>query len=201
MLYRNCSDPRARATRDEIMKAYAGLLSQRDRDYISVNDLCEASNINRTTFYRHYKTIADIEADIEDIVLSRFKVLLENTDLDDFIYGRKQFLEKVNEEIMSEIGFYSKILLANQNINFLEKINYTVREKLKATLNSKTSIPPAQIDMILTFAVAGRIAVYRKWIIDGFSPSAEAVSEMLEKISSFGFDHFLRSYSEEKRLC
>ena len=183
------------------MKAYAGLLSQRDRDYISVNDLCEASNINRTTFYRHYKTIADIEADIEDIVLSRFKVLLENTDLDDFIYGRKQFLEKVNEEIMSEIGFYSKILLANQNINFLEKINYTVREKLKATLNSKTSIPPAQIDMILTFAVAGRIAVYRKWIIDGFSPSAEAVSEMLEKISSFGFDHFLRSYSEEKRLC
>ncbi|MBQ7445120.1 MAG: TetR/AcrR family transcriptional regulator [Clostridia bacterium] len=197
MLYRNCSDPRARATRDEIIKAYAELLSQRDRDYISVNDLCEASNINRTTFYRHYKTIADIEADIEDIVLSRFKVLLENTDLDDFIYGRKQFLEKVNEEIMSEIGFYSKILLANQNINFLEKINYTVREKLKATLNSKTSIPPAQIDMILTFAVAGRIAVYRKWIIDGFSPSAEAVSEILEKISSFGFDHFLRSYSEE----
>lgn len=197
MLYRNCSDPRARATRDEIMKAYAGLLSQRDRDYISVNDLCEASNINRTTFYRHYKTIADIEADIEDIVLSRFKVLLENTDLDDFIYGRKQFLEKVNEEILSDIGFYSKILLANQNINFLENINYTVREKLKETLNSKTSIPPAQIDMILTFAVAGRIAVYRKWIIDGFSPSAEAVSEMLEKISSFGFDHFLRSYSEE----
>lgn len=197
MLYRNCLDPRARATRDEIIKAYAGLLSQRDRYYISVNDLCEASNINRTTFYRHYKTIADIEADIEDIVLSRFKVLLENTDLDDFIYGRKQFLEKVNEEILSDIGFYSKILLANQNINFLENINYTVREKLKATLNSKTSIPPAQIDMILTFAVAGRIAVYRKWIIDGFSPSAEVVSEMLEKISSFGFDHFLRSYSEE----
>jgi hypothetical protein len=45
--------------------------------------------------------------------------------------------------------------------------------------------------------VVTRIAVYRKWIIDGFSPSAEAVSEMLEKISSFGFDHFLRSYSEE----
>ena len=117
--------------------------------------------------------------------------LLDNTDLDDFLYGRKAFLNAVNEAIVSEIGFYSKILLANQDIGFLERINSAVKERLMATLVSKTELSPEKIELILTFAVAGRIAVYRKWIINGFKPSAEVVSEMLEKISSSGFDYFL----------
>ncbi len=196
MLYRNCKDPRARATRNTVINAYAELLSLKDRNYISVSELCEAAKITRTTFYRHYNTIADIEADIEDIVLFRFNELLNSADLCDFIHGRKQFLDSVNAEIMSEPGFYTKILLVNRNVGFLEKINNSIKDKLKSTLQSATLMLPAQIELVLSFAVAGRIAVYRKWIMDGFSPSAEAVSEILEKISSFGFDYYLEHYDD-----
>ena len=197
MLYTTCSDPRAKATRDAIMRAYAELLSQKDRNYVSVNDLCDAGKISRTTFYRHYKTTADVEADIEDIVLSKIKLLIDNTDLTDFIHGRKEFLNALNNAVISDKDFYSKLLLANQRIDFLEKIRYMIKDRLKATLRSKTFIPPEQIDLILTSTVAGRIAVYRQWILDGFSLSAEAVSELLENISFFGFDHFLSVYSGE----
>ncbi len=167
MSYKKYTDPRARATRD------------------------------RTTFYRHYLNLSDIEEDIEKSVLNKFMQLMDNADLDDFLYGRKEFLNAVNETIVSEIGFYSKILLVNQNVGFLEKINSIIRERLRATLVTKTEIPLAQIDLILTFAVAGRTAVYRRWIINGFKPSAEVVSEMLEKISSSGFDYFLVDGKDE----
>ena len=197
MTYKKYTDPRARATRDKIVNAYAELLSEKDREYISINDICSKSHINRSTFYRHYLNLSDIEEDIEKTVLNKFMQLLDNTDLDDFLYGRKEFLNTVNETIVSEIGFYSKILLVNQNVGFLEKINSIIRERLRATLVTKTEIPPAQIDLILTFAVAGRTAVYRRWIINGFKPSAEVVSEMLEKISSSGFDYFLIDGQDE----
>ena len=191
MINRKYTDPRARATRDRIVNAYVELLLEEERESISINDICSRSQINRTTFYRHYLNISDIEEDIEKTVLNKFMQLLDNTDLDDFLYGRKEFLNTVNETIVSEIGFYSKILLVNQNVSFLEKINSSIRDRLRTTLVAKTSIPPAQIDLILTFAVAGRTAVYRRWIINGFKPSAEVVSEMLEKITSSGFDYFL----------
>ena len=177
MTYKKYTDPRARATRDKIVNAYAELLSEKDREYISINDICSKSHINRSTFYRHYLNLSDIEEDIEKTVLNKFMQLLDNIDLDDFLHGRKEFLNTVNETIVSEIGFYSKILLVNQNVSFLEKINSSIRDRLRTTLIAKTSIPPAQIDLILTFAVAGRTAVYRRWIINGFKPSAEVVSE------------------------
>ena len=197
MINRKYTDPRARATRDRIVNAYVKLLLEEERESISINDICSRSQINRTTFYLHYLNISDIEEDIEKTVLNKFMQLLDNTDLDDFLYGRKEFLNTVNETIVSEIGFYSKILLVNQNVSFLEKINSSIRDRLRTTLIAKTSIPPAQIDLILTFAVAGRTAVYRRWIINGFKPSAEVVSEMLEKISSSGFDYFLIDGQDE----
>jgi len=61
MSYKKYTDPRARATRD------------------------------KTTFYRHYLNLSDIEEDIEKIVLNKFMQLLDNTDLDDFFTGAKSF--------------------------------------------------------------------------------------------------------------
>ena len=184
-------DPRIRATRDKIINAYVDLLVEKERDFISINDICLRSKINRTTFYRHYLNLSSIEDDIEEIVLDRFKVLLNNTNLEDFLYGRKEFLKAVNEIIVTDIGFYSKILMVNQKTGFLERINSSIKERLRVTLRSKTSLSPAQVELILTFAVAGRVAVYRRWIINNFVPSADVVSEVLEKISSSGLDYFL----------
>ena len=48
------------------------------------------------------------------------------------------------------------------------------------------------MNTVFTFAVAGRVAVYRKWILGGCKESMDDLSEVLEKISSSGFDSFLR---------
>ncbi len=53
------------------VKAYAergadgALLKKKNIREISVNELCEAAEINRTTFYRHYQTPHDVLIDIE----------------------------------------------------------------------------------------------------------------------------------------
>ncbi len=191
MLYRDCTDPRARATKDKIMDAYVEMLKRKDRNYISVNDICGVARVSRTTFYRHYRNIADIETDIEDIVLSKINMFLKNMDVKDIVHARKEHLDRTNETIKSNVGFYSKLLLVNQNPVFLDKIIYMIKDLFASKLLSITSIPPSQIDLIVTFAFAGRVAVYRKWIMDGFSPSSEIVSETLSNIASFGLDYYL----------
>ena len=178
-------DPRAIDSKNKIIKAYTKLLSQKDRDYISINELCELSHINRTTFYRHYKSLSDIEADIENTVLEKINELFLKANFQDYMTGREQFLGDVYK------------LLSNQKIGLLERIIRVVRDRLRTTMTAKTSISPAQIDLILTFVIAGRIAVYRKWILDGYMPPEEVVSETLSKISASGFDKFLTGKCDE----
>ena len=185
-------DPRSAATKEKIINAYIQLLSETKPGYISALEICEIANIHRSTFYRHYECINDIEIDIEKTVLKTFSDILDNTPLDDFINGRKTFLRTVSETIRNDLSFYTKVLLVNRRVDFIEKIDATIRNKLKETLSEKTELSDDEIDYVFTFAVAGRVAVYRKWILSGFKQSEDTISSILEKVSSKGFDSFLQ---------
>ena len=185
-------DPRSAATKEKIINAYIQLLSETKPEYISALEICEIANIHRSTFYRHYESINDIEIDIEKTVLKTFSDILDNTSLDDFINGRKTFLRTVSETIKNDLSFYTKVLLVNRRVGFIEKIDATIRNKLKETLSEKTELSDDEIDYVFTFAVAGRVAVYRKWIVSGFKQSEDTISSILEKVSSKGFDSFLQ---------
>ena len=184
-------DPRSAATKEKIINAYIQLLSETKPEYVSALEICGIAKIHRSTFYRHYEGLSDIEVDIENMVLKTFSDILDNTPLDDFVNGRKEFLRKVSETIKSDLSFYTKVLLINQRVGFIEKIDAIIQNKLKETLSDKTNLSDDEIDYVFTFAVAGRIAVYRKWILSGFKQSEETISGILEKISSNGFDAFL----------
>lgn len=184
-------DPRSAATKEKIIKAYLQILSEKCSECISVSEICEIADINRSTFYRHFEKVHDIEIDIEKTVLKTFSDILDNTPLDDFINGRKTFLRTVSETIRNDLSFYTKVLLVNRRVGFIEKIDATIRNKLKETLSEKTELSDDEIDYVFTFAVAGRVAVYRKWILSGFKQSEDTISSILEKVSSSGFDSFL----------
>jgi len=191
MSHRRKPDRRSIATKEKIINAYIELLSCTKPEYISAQEICERAGMHRSTFYRYFTDLDAIEHDIEKSVLKTFSDILDNTPLDDFMNGRKEFIKTVSETIKSDIAFYSKVLLVNQRVRFIERINETVRNKLTEAMADKTELSRDEIDYVFTFAVAGRIAVYRKWILSNFKQSAETISGILEKVSSNGIDGFL----------
>ena len=54
------------------------------------------------------------------------------------------------------------VIMKQYRIDFIEKINATIRNKLKETLRDKTDLSDDEIDYILAFAVAGRIAIIQE---------------------------------------
>ena len=66
---------RKRRTTRIIRESFIQLLKEKNIDDISINDLSEAADINRTTFYRYY---SDIYALMDDISDKLFELIFSN---------------------------------------------------------------------------------------------------------------------------
>ena len=58
-------DRRIERTRNSIKDAFLELRSKRDIEKISVKELCERANINKSTFYTHYQDIYELSEQLE----------------------------------------------------------------------------------------------------------------------------------------
>jgi AcrR family transcriptional regulator len=70
----NSIDPRIRRTRELLQQALSQLLTTREFEKLSVQEITDAAGVNRATFYAHYP---DKFALLECVVASRFHALLD----------------------------------------------------------------------------------------------------------------------------
>ncbi len=71
-------DPRIKRTRQSLQDALEKLLSQKDFEEVSVQDIAETAALNRATFYDHY---GDKFALLECLVAARFSTFLEERNI------------------------------------------------------------------------------------------------------------------------
>ncbi|MBO4364617.1 MAG: TetR/AcrR family transcriptional regulator [Clostridia bacterium] len=184
--YRNAS-----GTKRKIMLAYAKALSTTQYERITIKEVCSLAGINRSTFYRYYQCLGEIESEIENYVLTRFQRICDCTPLDDLLYGRKAFIERVSEELKGDAEFYLLLLLTDRIVVFIERINETIQEIFKEAVCNNTKLSSEEGGIMLTFIIGGRIAVFRRWILNGFIPSEEVISSVVEKLSLMGLKDFV----------
>ena len=176
-------DPRSEATRNSIIKAYLKLLSQKNRNTISVKDILLAANVHKSTFYRHFHNVSEIDDFIENDIIERFQKILDETDLSDLMIGRKVILEKIKSTLYGDFAEYRNIFISTLGSQIIERVFQRIRVLLQRLLTSHSITDDFQTSVFLTFMIGGKMAVYREWIIGGCRESVDDLSETLEKIS------------------
>ena len=53
-------------------EALIELLEEKDLEYITVKEICQRAGVNRSTFYLHYETVADLVNETAEMVNRRF---------------------------------------------------------------------------------------------------------------------------------
>ena len=53
-------------------EALIALLEEKDLEYITVKEICHQAGVNRSTFYLHYETIADLVNETLEMINRRF---------------------------------------------------------------------------------------------------------------------------------
>ena len=70
------TDPRVRFTRMIIQTAFLELLRRKPVSKITVREICDKAEINRSTFYKHYRDCYDLLDHLKEDALAQFDELL-----------------------------------------------------------------------------------------------------------------------------
>ena len=75
-------DRRIAMTKRMLKDALIDMLREKDIYHISIRELCEKADVNRTTFYKYYGSQFDLLSDMENDLLLFISKILENNDGD-----------------------------------------------------------------------------------------------------------------------
>ena len=73
----NKTDRRVRKTKAQLLQSLMTLMQEKDIKDISVKELSDLADINRGTFYLHYRDVYDMLSQVEDTIFQEFNEILD----------------------------------------------------------------------------------------------------------------------------
>ncbi len=170
---------RVRMTRRLMKDALLELLEQTELSNISVTAVCEAADVNRSTFYNYYSCPADLLREIEQEVLDRIPAsppILDHQGEEQLLRSTTAFFDYVKENagvfriLFSEsvnAGFSSRLvdLLCSQHITGIENENALSTRYLRL------------------YIANGTVGMLREWLAAGFPVGSREIAEMMYFLS------------------
>ena len=178
-------DLRIKKTKASLKKAMIDFILN-DKDYmnISIKEICDKANINRRTFYLHYKHIGELVLDIQDDLSIDF---YERTKQYDHL---KQVKEVVTEffYLLNSNPLHEKITLNPVLDNFREKMRLKTMEKLNETnnLSLMETFDDLKQKIIARFYNQTCVYAFREWLNLGKKAPLDEVIEFVTGLITKG---------------
>ena len=174
-------------TKNIIKESLIELLETKEIHEVTVTDICKKADINRGTFYTHYKDAFDLLQSMEDELFNQVVVYLNETPVEDYT---DILLIKVFE-LIAENKELCKVLFCKQkDSKILDRILYIAN---KANLDKITNTPgftPSYLNYLLKYVVGGIVAVVQTWLENDLVESPRELLKIINNISKFSSNSF-----------
>ena len=168
---------RVRMTKRILKESLLDLMAEKNISHISIKEICELADVNRSTFYAHYESPYDLLKEIEnDIVAETPRInLYHDEPVLDELTAFFEYLEK-NRDVC-------KILFANSGAHRFEN-------KILDKLFGKTEDKPQwitgfdihnDVHIKMLMSAFGGLKIVEQWIYGQFDCSAEELAVAISR--------------------
>ncbi|MDR0641391.1 MAG: TetR/AcrR family transcriptional regulator [Treponema sp.] len=177
----NTPDRRVRKTQDRIRKTLIGLLLEKDLTDITISELAGAADINRGTFYLHYRDIQDVFSQIEDELVGEFSQYITTYKSHSGLLRMPTLGELIRYISMNEK--ICRALLRSRDSTFIARIIELSRPGSKQEFRQYYRRWDGEVcDYYFDFVCHGSIAILRRWLESGMKESVEQISLAMDKM-------------------
>lgn len=170
----------------KMYEALFKLLKEKEFSDITIKELCDLANINRSTFYSHFDNMYELLREGEEYIIQKFVSsfdqsilfmdLPNNTDQE---YLLKHFIHPYLIFIKNNM-FIFKVFVENlKTFNTDIYYNRLLKYVLTPALTKKGITDKKQINYISKFYLTGMTSIIMEWINNSCSDDIEYISKVI----------------------
>lgn len=166
------------------------LLKEKDLEYITVKEICQRAGVNRSTFYLHYETIADLVSEAVEMVNQRFSAYFTATqdisgkigqaDLPDLVLIRREYLYPYLRFVSKHKDLYRAAFRNPRQIQADLKYSQLKKHILEPILR-RFGVPEPCWKYCIAYYIEGVAAVLREWLAADCHDSIEMIAGVIEE--------------------
>lgn len=190
------TDRRSLRTRAAIYQALIELIEEKGFEILTISDITRRANLNRSTFYLHFRDKSDLVLQMEDEITQNFEKIL----IQDLVINFKD-LEKMDAPIPVIVSMFTyfkenvrligamldlkgELSLQNQIIQVIQK-NISLGF-LMGIQSIRFEVPA---EYLFSYMISAHLGVVQAWIKKGCIESPEEMATNLMKLSLKGPFH------------
>ena len=162
------------STAEKMDKALIECLEKKELEYITVKEICEKAGVNRSTFYLHYETVADLLSECVEYTnnrcfqkygseLTNVKKRLESERLEDLIFISPEYLRPYFEFIKENKRLYL-VVLSHQEIFRTKNTFAEIFDSVFSPALDKFHVSEKKKSYIIHFYLGGITSVVKEWL-------------------------------------
>lgn len=170
-----------RALRDALI----ALMEERGYEAFTVNDLCARADLNRGTFYNHFRDKEHLLQTLEDEViadLERFRAPLQEISLPQLLRVRRgaplPFLVELFDYLRDQADFLHAVMGPGGDIRFAPRLRDAVcTDLIESILHDRYRHSPTPfVSYYVAFYASAYLGVITRWLETGMAESSEEMA-------------------------
>lgn len=187
----NKSESKYFNTAAKMDEAFLKLLEKKDLAYITVKEICEKAGVNRSTFYLHYETVADLLSESVEYMNEQFlkyikvdsrKVVtkLRDCSTDELYFITPEYLTPYLSYIKDNKRLF-RTATENAGALRLNEIYDRMFSNIFTPILERFEVPEQERKYIMAFYINGLMAIIAEWLNQDCSDSIDYISTVMQK--------------------
>ena len=171
-------------------EALIALLEKKDLEYITVKEICHQAGVNRSTFYLHYETIADLVNETLEMINQRFlsyfpqqeEEVLENMgtrEREDLVLVTREYLLPYLRFIRDNKKVYWAAFRNPGSMQTHTRYG-ELKQHILSPILERFDIPAAHRPYYMAYYVEGIIAIVKEWLRQDCADEVEMIASIIE---------------------
>lgn len=189
-------DRRVIKTRRQLKKGLAVLMKEKSVNQITVKELVEEVDINRSTFYLHFKDIQDLLREIEENMEAQIKRAIEEHPIVSGNENAFYFIEDMFRVLDEEREISKALIGPNGDMGLIHRIERIIKENSRGTLEKMFPGKKEDLKYFYAFCLSGCLGLVKVWLNEGEEKSPEEMAQMTFNMIANAKDAFCQTASD-----
>ena len=171
-------------------EALLALLEKKDLEYITVKEICHQAGVNRSTFYLHYETIADLVDESLEMINQRFlsyfpqqeeNVLgnMSNREREELVLVTREYLLPYLRFIRDNKKVYRAAFRNPGSVGATARYR-ELKQHILGPILERFEIPAASRPYYIAYYIEGIAAIVKEWLRQDCGDEVEMIADIIE---------------------